>query len=400
MSIMFLVAGRADAVAPANTQFARRKIGLPLFVLGIWLLTQPKCWPVGATESLPRLAELCRLLFPGAMLGTVWSLFVLVFCRAARFCAFRCGLSTVQQAAAAVCVQLAVSLAVIEPPGAVAQRLLSFVLGQRPMEQMAGVREASSSCMVPFFMAPLLLQADYTPHPWVMQVSASRRSDKRWIAIHAWVVVAVSVVLYSTMVVTDGKQWAGSMKLGWPTCPRSKVSGRMRDKHLPGCCQAFASDLGPLGSGGTLVVAHFYHLEVGLLTAAFLVIAVAAAAFREARRQGGTMSGGGRSSQRLGGALLVCLPLLLTAGVSVPVYDDFRPSLSNCHASRVHTTTARSVLSASCLPHGTCKAIGQTRQLCGHVARQALSKACCPPLSPCRAAPRARVATQACPALS
>ena len=58
-------------------------------------------------------------------------------------------------------------------------------------------------------------------------------------------------------------------------CSRSKVSGRMDVKAVLECCQAFAFDLSPpQGSGGVLILNHFFQFELAIALMACLIVAV------------------------------------------------------------------------------------------------------------------------------
>ena len=149
------------------------------------------------------------------------------------------------------------------------------------------------------------------------------------LALSLWVLVSVAVLSHALLTATDPEEFGGSTQFivhGSTLCSRDKTSGLMRPEALLKCCRGFASDLRKK-SGGVLVFNHYFQFNFAIALMASLMIAVVVGSIIAAP-QISQMRHKRRLLQQLGGAVLVCLPLFV-GGVSAPVYDHFKASISD-----------------------------------------------------------------------
>ena len=165
-----------------------------------------------------------------------------------------------------------------------------------------------------------LLRPDCTPQPWVMRLVPS-----------LWVAVSVAVLHHAVSTTTDPAEFGGSARIGPMPCSRDKVNGLMDPKAQLECCLDFALDLSyppqGQGSGGILILNHFFGFELAIALMACLIVPVVVGAILAAP-QVAQLCHNQRLLHQLGGAVLVCLPLFV-GEFQAPVYDHFKPTIGN-----------------------------------------------------------------------
>ena len=154
LTTCFMLSGRSEAIADAKQ--LRPKTVSAIRLIGLWLLLQPKycTYYVPALKSAaPSLISFLSLVSPPLIM--IWFMFVLVFCRIARLCAFCVGISPTRQAAFATVVHLAASLRLLHrTPGERMLDMLAWILPPFTKSIIAAVTNTDHWMMV-FFVSPL-----------------------------------------------------------------------------------------------------------------------------------------------------------------------------------------------------------------------------------------------------
>ena len=126
----------------------------------------------------------------------------------------------------------------------------------------------SESLFVAYSVAPLLLQANGLPQPWVLRLGQTGDAPA---AVLCSVLAQAGFCASLTWLYATG-QWTFRNGWGGPEGGCERINGRLQ--HEKSCCDTFRHDLlAPLPTAGSYVVAQYFHAELGALviTGCFLL---------------------------------------------------------------------------------------------------------------------------------